>query len=163
MPNVACNPNFHMSIANHYKIRHLLLKTLLEYDDKFEASSSISERQIHFRDICKKIPQFDSVYVLDNLDYLQSKGEIYCSKEFDNSKFTIISNGRHAYLEKRYLTEGQKEFRNLFDQRLKIISTIVLLLIAVATFIVNIVQTQKNKYQIEQIKSDLKKLHEQKK
>lgn len=152
-----------MLIPKHYRLRRLLLKLLVEHDEKFAASEAMKARQIHFDDICQKLPQFDRAYLLDNMDYLRLKDEIYCSLEFDNSKFAIISNGRHAFLEKRYLVEGSKEFRNSFDQKLKIISTIILLLIAVATFVINIVQTQQNKNQIEQLKTEVQKLQEHKK
>ena len=152
-----------MLIPKHYRVQHLLLKLLFEHDEKFPASAGMKERQIHFDDLCEKLHQFDRTYLLDNLDYLRLKEEIYCSLEFDKSKFAIISKGRHAYLEKRYLVEGSKEFRNAFDQKLKIVSTIILLFIAVATFVINIVQTQQNKNQIEQLKSEVRKLQEQKK
>jgi hypothetical protein len=151
-----------MFIKKHYKVRHLILKTLFDHDNDFEPSVSFEEKQLHYKDICQKLPQFDKRFLLENLDYLSSVSkEIHCSMHSDKSIFAIIVAGRQAYIEKKYLSEGKKEFRNLFDQRLKIISTIILLLIAVCTFIINIVQTQKNKTQIEQLKSELQQLRQQ--
>jgi hypothetical protein len=152
-----------MFIKKHYKVRHLILKILVDHDNSFKPSATFEEKKLHFKDICQKLPQFDKTFLLDNLDYLSSVSkEIFCSMEFDNSRFAIIAAGRHAYIEGKYLLEGKKEFRNLFDQKIRIISTIILLLIALSTFIINIVQTQKNRAQIEEIKSQLQNLQDQK-
>ena len=81
--------------------------------------------------------------------------------EYENKAGNIIKELQvftWTIFEKKFLTEGRKEFRNSFDQKLKIISTIILLIIAITTFIINIIQTQNNKKEIENLKFELQKV-----
>lgn len=147
-----------MFIKKHYEVRHKILKTLFDYDNSFDIGVPTNEKLLHFNEICKKLNQFDKIFLLDNLNYLQTTKEIYCTMQYDNSSFAIIGLGRDSFIEKKFLTEGRKEFRNSLDQKLKIISTIILLIIAVVTFAINIIQTHNNKKEIENLKLRLQKI-----
>lgn len=147
-----------MFIKKHYQVRHKILQTLFDYDNSFDIAVPTNQKLLHFNEICKKLNQFDKIFLLDNLNYLQTTKEIYCTMQFDNSSFAIIGLGRDSFIERKFLTEGRKEFRNSFDQKLKIISTIILLLIAITTFVINIIQTQNNKKEIENLKLQLEKV-----
>lgn len=148
-----------MFVRRNYKVRHLLLKVLFDHDQNNDKPiDDVEGRSIHFDEICKKLPQFDRWLLLDNLDYLRSIKEIYCSDQFDKSKFLIYSSGSHSYRDKKYLREGVKDQINYIYDIVKTISVIVLLGIAIWTFAQNLYQTKKNKDEIEQLKNEVLEL-----
>ncbi|TAL40412.1 MAG: hypothetical protein EPN92_14840 [Chitinophagaceae bacterium] len=122
------------------------MKILFDHDQNNDkAIDDVNGRSIHFDDICSKLPQYDRWFLLDNLDYLRSVKEIYCSDQFDKSKFLIYSSGSHSYRARKYLREGVKDQINYIYDIIKTISVIVLLAIAIWTFAQNLYQTKKIK------------------
>jgi hypothetical protein len=137
-----------MFITKTNKIRHQLLEILVEYGNK-KPAVDLTTDSIHFDLICSKLPSYDRAFILDNLDFLQSNKLIYCSMEFDNSKFHILSNGNHAYNERKFLREGIKDQMNYIYDIVKNISVIVLLIIGVWSFFINLNQTRQNSTKID--------------
>ena len=143
-------------MKKHFKIKYQILEILAKFQDSFPIGTSSKDRLLHYSEIEKEFPKISKHYLLDNLHYLTTTKEIYCAMELENSKFLILEDGRAAYLENKYRSLGRKEFRDYLFDILKIISTTVLLLIAIYTFILNIYETKQNKKDIEKIKNDVK-------
>lgn len=144
-----------MLVTKTNKVRHLLLKILVREGAKHKQVDS-NNNSIHFDNICEMLPKYNRALLLDNLDYLQSNKFIYCSMQFDNSKFHILSNGSHAFNEKKFLREGVKEQMNYLYDIVKNVSVIVLLIIGVWSFILNFSQTRRNTKLIEQQSEQIK-------
>lgn len=150
-----------MFIKQNYSIRHKLLGVLFDHEKKQENHGDIKSRSIHFSQICQQLPQYEKTLLLDNLDFLRTSEEIYCSMQFDNSSFAILSRGSHVYRENRYLREGVKDQLNYIYDFAKTFSVIVLLFIAVWTFFQNINQTRKNVNDIALLRKEVKDLNDQ--
>jgi hypothetical protein len=148
-----------MFIGKNYTVTHSLLRVLFEHDQSVDkAIEDLLGRSIHFNTICERLPKWDRRLLLDNLDYLRSVKEIYCSDQFDNSTFLIYSSGSHSYRAKKYLREGMKDQMNYIYDIAKTISVIILLAIAVWTFAQNIWQTKENKDDIKQLRQQLQEI-----
>lgn len=148
-----------MFITKTSKVRHLLLGILVR-SDTGKVPSDLDASALHFDQICQQLPKYDRAFLLDNLDFLQSSKLIYCSMEFDKSKFHILSNGNHAYNEKRFIREGVKEQMNYLYDIVKNISVIVLLIIGVWSFVLNFVQTRKNTRVIEEHQREIRAIRD---
>lgn len=144
-----------MFIKKNFKARHQILKVLFYHDLKFKPSDGRDKKSIHFDEICKQLSQYDRAFMLDNLDFLRTTKEIYCSSQFDNSVFAINSSGSHSYRDKKYIRDGIKDQVNYIYDIAKTFSVIALLLIAIWTFVKNIYQTESNKTDIEQLRKEL--------
>ena len=156
LTHTADKPQF---MKKHFKIKHQILQILSKYQDSFPISTSATDRMLHYSEIEKKIPHVDKNYLLDILDYLTATKDIYCSMEFDNSKFLILPGGRVSYLEGKYPSLGSKESRDKLFDILKIVSTAILLLIAMYSVVINIYETKQNRKDLENIKTNIEKLH----
>ena len=148
-----------MFITKTNKIRHQLLGILVKADTK-TGNVDIKANSIHFDQICKQLPKYDRAFVLDNLDFLQANKLIFCSMQFDKSKFHILSEGNHAFNERKFLREGVKDQMNYLYDIVKNISVIVLLVIGVWTFFVNMNQTKKNSNTIERQEKRIRTLED---
>jgi hypothetical protein len=131
------------------------LKILSRHDRNFTAKEDLIKRSLHFDQICKLLPSFDRAFVLDNLDFLRTNSEVYCSMKFDDSVFCILSSGNNAFNDAKYLQQGIKERLDFVFDVSKTISTVVLLVIAVWTFFQNLQQTNKNKIAIEKLQTEV--------
>jgi len=149
-----------MFINKKYRNRHLFLKTLQLYFEKndrpdqhtFEEVSLTFSKLVELSNLTEK-------EIYEEMDYLEKEGEINIEQTEHFSTFYFISrNGTIAYYDKKYLNLGKKEFLNDTYDILKNISAIILLVIAVITFIINFLDTRKNKKEIEQIKVKVEKL-----
>jgi hypothetical protein len=150
-----------MFIKENFKARHRLLKILHRHGLQFQPLEDLHKSSIHFEEIHKQLPQYDKNFLLDNLDYLRSTDEIYCSMKFDKSVFAILSQGSHAYRDKKYIHEGVKERINYIYDIAKTVSVVVLLVIAIWTFAQNIVQTKQNKSDIERLRQELQDIRKE--
>jgi hypothetical protein len=149
-----------MFIKKNFKARHQLLGILFDHDIKqHQHTSDIKSKSIHFNDIAAKLPKYNKHFLLDNLDYLRAADEIYCSMQFDNSVFAIYSSGSHAYRDKKYIRDGYRDQFNYIYDIAKTVSIVVLLLIAIWTFVKNIYQTESNKKDIEQLRKELQDIN----
>jgi hypothetical protein len=145
-------------IKKNFKARHQILKVLFDHDLNFKPTDSLDKKSLHFDEICNQLPQYDRPFLLDNLDYLRTTKEIHCSMQFDNSTFAILSHGSHSCRDKKYIRDGIKDFFNYIYDIAKTVSVIVLLLIAIWTFVKNIYQTESNKQDIEQIRKEIQQI-----
>lgn len=148
-----------MFIKKNFKARHQILKILFSHDEKVMPTDDVNLKSIHFSEICKQLPQYDKSFLLDNLDYLRTTKEIYCSMQFDKSTFFILSDGSHSYRDKKYICEGVRDQLNYIYDIAKTVSVIILLAIAIWTFAQNIYQTKQNKKDIEQLRKELQDIN----
>jgi hypothetical protein len=146
-------------MKKHFKIKHKILQILAQFEDSFPFGAMANDRLIHYSEIERKISNVDKIYLLDILQSLTSAKEIYCSMEFDNSKFLILQDGKAAYIENKYLSLGRKELRDRIFDILRIASTVILLLIAIITFVQNIFETKQNSREIEKIRNEIQKMN----
>ncbi len=131
-------------IKTYFKIRHDFLKFMFDFGNEPLPYSTIKE----------KIENLADDDLLTNLQVLADEGEIIiCDKSGINSTFKITFKGKKSLLEKKYLSLGHKELRERIFDILKIASTTILLLIAVYTFMMNIIETYNNKKEIEKLKN----------
>lgn len=113
------------------------------------------ELALTFSAIGSKTGLSDEV-VSNHLYILKEVGDIRLFEEDDYNEYYIITTaGIAAVHDGKYLEIGKKEFGLEFDNVLKRVSTIILLLIAIITFIFNLVQTYKNKTEIDQLKKQV--------
>lgn len=147
---------FPFFIKEKYSIRHKILKALQEKLSKFESKQHLnqSEIELSLHELSSKTKLVEKK-IIEQTDYLVSKEEI--NSEWDNRElnFCIIREGTISFFDKKYLEEGKKEFWNNNYDIIKTFSAVIILIIAVVTFIFNIVDTRKNKSDIEKMKIEL--------
>lgn len=141
-------------------LKDAILKTLVEYDEKFEIGTPGVNKLLPFDDLSNSpaLKKYTKRTLLDILHTMQNEKEIYCTMEFDKSKYYILEPGRKNYAEEKYLREGSKESRDALYDRLKIASMIILLLIAIYSFIENIAETKRNKSEIRELQKQVQEL-----
>ncbi len=134
-----------------YKRKHKILETLYNYQTRnhdvnpiFE-NISMSKAQISEKSGIS-IKDIDS-----EVDYLLL-GE-YIIKKGDN--YLLIQLGCKAINEEEFLELGSKYYRDKLKDWLYIISGIILLGIALISFVINIIQTNKNTNEIGVIKKKI--------
>lgn len=147
-------------MKKHFKVKHQILQILAKHQDSFPLEIQANNRLLHYNEIEKKISYVNKSFLLDTLHYLTTTKEIHCTMELDNSKFLILENGRNSFIENKYQSLGRKELRDYIFDIIKIISTIILLTIAVYSFVQNIYVTKQNKSEIEKLKTDIQKLQQ---
>jgi len=149
-----------MFINRKYKNRHLFLEALqlyLEKNDRPDAYA-LEDFSLTFPKLVE-LSNLTEKEIYGQIDYLEKEGEINIEHTKDYSTFYFISkNGTIAYYDKKYLNLGKKEFLNDLYDIIKNISAIILLVITIISFIINFLDTQKNKEEIEQIKVKVEKL-----
>ncbi|MEN5231522.1 hypothetical protein [Sphingobacterium faecium] len=112
------------------------------------------EIELSFMEVVQK-SNLTEKEVYREIDYLEKEKEIHIDEINYSTYYLILKQGSVSYFDKKYLELGRKNFRdNLFDN-LKIISSFILLLIAVITFIVNLLETRKNRTEIEKLKNEI--------
>lgn len=151
-------------MKNKYKIRHNILKQLSDkLDANRKANNTIADYYIHTKDLIGFFSEKNKEEVWQNLEFLTETKEVGCTYEGKDSNFYILANGRLSYFDKKYLEMGTNEFWTITYDRIKTIGYIILLLIAVFTFISNVSQTKKNETNLNKIKIEVDKMKNQKK
>ena len=145
-----------MFIKKKYSNRHQILKVLQEYfesKDRADLNDS-KEVELTFTEIVKK-SNLSENEVRQQLDYLQKEDELCINNINFSTYYFILRNGTISYHDKKYLNIGKKEFFSNTYDIIKTLSAIILLIIAVVTFINNLSETKTNKKQIEILKTEI--------
>lgn len=137
-------------INENYFVRHQLLKILYHHSLRYEVYK-FHQHPLHFREFQKKLPKYKKGFLLDNLQYLNDTSEINHSKQYDDSTFGILSSGCNAFVEKKYLKQGWREWLDYLYDFGKTISVYLLLIIASLTFLLNTCQTAILKKSLDQM------------
>jgi len=144
-------------INSKFRHRHKILGTLQERLDSENHPNAMPEDiELTFSTLVDKSGLSESE-VLKQIDYLRSEEEIDINERNNYSmSYVILRKGTVAYFDDKYLRLGWKNFlENVYDI-VKIISAIVLLAIATSTYISNIIDTKKNKKEIQKMQDDIK-------
>jgi len=145
-----------MCINEKYRIRHKILDALQSKLSQFDEKEKVTEEQIELS--LEEISQYSKVptdKIQKNTDFLSQIGEINSHWIKGKLKFVIVKNGTISYYDKKHIREGRKEFWNNTYDIVKTISAVILVGIAIITFIINIIDTRQNKKDINDIKSEL--------
>lgn len=149
-----------MKINKKYTSRHQLLQTLQERKDDRWSPNNIDVRDIALE--THKLLDKSGLRETDlyqQLQYLVNEKEIK-ETEFDGFRwyYSISDAGTAAYHDQKHLSKGRKEYLDNIYDVLKNVSTFILLLMAVVTFIGNWISNSKKNQEIEDIKIELKNL-----
>lgn len=149
-----------MNNYKKYKNRHTILETLQKkYTNNYTPNIiSNKELSLNFNELVKK-SQLTEDEVIEQLDFLSQESEINVVEEENFDFYYIIKkNGSASFHDKKYLNLRKKEFTNDIYDFLKITSTFILLLIAITTFTINIIDTRNNKKEIEELKKEIRQI-----
>jgi len=149
-----------MKINQKHTSRHQLLKTLQKRkDEKWHPNNiDIRDTALEYHKLAEKSGlQEDDL--IQQIRYLVNEKEIN-ETEFEYSRYyySISDAGAAAYHDKKHLNKGRKEYLDNIYDVLKNVSTFILLLMAVITFIGNWVSNSRKNQEIENIKIELKHL-----
>jgi uncharacterized BrkB/YihY/UPF0761 family membrane protein len=145
-----------------YKVRHALLGALQARLSKFGDVSHLSRKEIQHLQMTPEAVSSVTGYLKTDLinqaDYLLLLEEVSIYRTGSNIEMSILAPGSVAYFDSKYLQEGRKVFwSNLFDVA-KTISTVVLLIFAVITFITGILRSQRTEEDIRGLKQEVETL-----
>ncbi|WP_456314891.1 hypothetical protein [Pseudomonas shirazensis] len=144
-----------------YKDRHRILETLQNKYNQNYSPDIISNKELSlsFYELVNQSKLTENE-IIEQLDFLSQESEINVVEEENFNFYYIIKrNGSASYYDKKYLNIRKNEFKNDTYDFLKIISTLILLLlIAIITFCINIIDTRKNKKEIEELKKEIQQI-----
>lgn len=148
----------HKFINKKYKNRHIILETLQRrYEEVYNPTMQDGELEIDFKHLVE-YSKLTNNEVYEQLDYLHLENEISIDEIQFQIYYIILRNGSKAYYDKKYITIGIKEFHNNFYDILKNISSVILLIIAIITFILNSFATIKLKEQVSKLQIEVQTL-----
>lgn len=145
-------------IGKKYINRHRILETLQIYHnehwspdcDEIDISLSFTELIKHSR--------LNEQEVREQLPYLKHEKEINYFEIDYSSYYAISKKGTVDLYDKKHYNFGRKMFNEEIYDMLKNISTILLLIIALITFVNNLIDTKNNKKELENLKTEIKNI-----
>lgn len=143
-----------------YKNRHTILGTLQNKYNQNYTPNIISNKELslNFNELVNQSKLTENE-IIEQLDFLSQESEINVVEEENfNFYYIIRRTGSASFHDKKYLNIRKKEFTNDIYDFLKITSTFILLLIAITTFTINIIDTRKNKKEIEELKKEFQQI-----
>jgi len=151
-----------MFINRKYSNRHRILGALQKKMNESYRPDAIdsNEFELSWNELAEASGLSDK-QIQEQIDFLILAEEVKDNEVNFNSCYMIRRKGTTSFYDRKYLDIGRKEFKdNLYDV-LKLLSGVVLLLIAVISFARNILVTEKNNREIEQLKNDVSVLKSQ--
>lgn len=148
-----------MLVLKKYQHRHKILKALQNYRQLKEHPNMVDsiDIELSFSDIVERTGLTETE-VFQQLDYLYREDEVFINIQDFTTKYFITRNGSISYYDNKYISIGRKELiTNTFDIT-KTLSTIILLIISVYTFLYNLNVTRDNKYEINNLKLEIQQL-----
>lgn len=148
-----------MCINRNYRIRHKILKSLQEKLNLIGNNEylNIEEIELSLNEVSRNTG-ISELKIGENTDFLSEINEI--NQEWINGerRMSITRKGTISYFNKNHINNGKKEFWNNAYDIVKTISAIILLCIALITFINNIIDTRQNKNEINKLKTELEQV-----
>lgn len=142
-----------------YRIRHAILGALQAKLSKFDLVAEVDEEEIQLTlNELTSITRYPQKEVLNQVDYLLMQKEVHISRIESGIKVLILELGSAAYFDSKYPQEGRKVFWNSLFDVAKTISTIVLLIFAVITFITGLLRSQRTEDDIRKLKEEVEVL-----
>lgn len=152
-----------MLIKNKYRRRHRLLKIF--YNKFFEGDSpnaDVFDTCLTFYEL-EELTNLSKEMLIKEIDYLIEAKEIN-SEDIDHTLLYFITlKGRSVYHDRKYIYSGKKEFWNDSYDIIKTLSAVILLIIAIFTFIQNSIDIKQNKQEIEKLKNEVIQIKDSKK
>lgn len=148
-----------MLVLKKYQHRHKILKALQNYRQLKEHPNMVDsiDIELSFSDIVERTGLTETE-VFQQLDYLYREDGVFINIQDFTTKYFITRNGSISYYDNKYISIGRKELiTNTFDIT-KTLSTIILLIISVYTFLYNLNVTRDNKYEINNLKLEIQQL-----
>ncbi|HMR82633.1 MAG TPA: hypothetical protein PKE30_05860 [Niabella sp.] len=150
-----------MLIRNKFKARHRILKELAKhYNDNYDPTGDQTDYLISFNTLRDKMP-FNEVDFEKNLHFLifekevETTGNPYDEIDWISTYYFISVKGLASFYDKKYISLGKGQLLTGVYDVIKILSAIVLLLIAIITFIRNMIITDKNQKEIQSLKNEI--------
>lgn len=148
-----------MLIKRKYLVRHKILETLQERLSQFDGQEHLSIEKIELTlQELSSASHFSEKQILEQIDFLNEIQELDCNWRQGVQYFLVLKKGTIAYFDRKYLYEGRKEFWNDTYDIIKTVSAVMLLVIAVITFVMNLIDTRRNKKDIDNLKIEFKHL-----
>jgi hypothetical protein len=144
-----------MVINKKFKIKHEILELLL---NKSQTRAHERDFEIHTSEIFKQLKKYKEDEVWKGLAFLTNRTEIGCNEKGRDSNFYILAKGEISYFERTYLELGEEKWWTITFNKLKTISTFILLIFAVYTFIANLTITSRNSNQLEKTIDSIKEI-----
>lgn len=147
-------------IDQKFTNRHKILKTLHQRKKEKWSPATTDVRDIGLSYYqLTTTPRHKGKQINKEIQYLINEKEIIEEEiQYDDYYYCISNSGTASYYDRKYITKGKKEYRENIYDILKNISTLLLLIMAVITFIGNWISNSKNKCEIENIKTELKQI-----
>lgn len=149
-----------MILKKKYINRHEILRTLIVRRKDNENPNNLDVRDIalSWRKLVEK-SNLSETEIIQQIYYLKNGNEIV-ETDFDeyNLYYHISRIGMASYYDKKYLNQRKKEFEDNIYDVLKILSTAILLILAIITFRNNWIISNKNESEIEILKKEVLKL-----
>ena len=146
-------------IPKKYRNRHKLLSMFfLLYNSKYSPDlMDLQPVSLLFSSVADKSNLTDEE-VSAQLDYLKNEGEIASFERNYSEYYYITQKGKIALTDNKYIAIGKREFWNDNYDIIKVISAVILLAIALISFIVNLLETKENSKQIDILKQEVLKI-----
>ncbi|MBN8697155.1 MAG: hypothetical protein J0L87_11560 [Bacteroidetes bacterium] len=143
-----------------YKIRHKILEVLQKHQDYVYSLTKPPEQLYQFElaldvEQISSLTKYSEIEVVSEIEILLDRNQISQVVEEFKDYYFINKVGSVVYYDKYYLEEGKKNLISIVKDYITIITAIGLFLIAVYTFISNIIQTHTNTKDLDAIKSKL--------
>lgn len=139
---------------NNNRTKHKILKVLTKQHFEHFDNSGIN-LGIDYKSIAKEIGK-DSKGILEICSSLLYEDEIMNLTE--PHRYIVVTKGISAYKDKKYTRLNRKEFWESISNVTKVIIPIILAVIALITFIINILATKDNSSDIKKLENKIEKL-----
>lgn len=147
-----------MFIKRKFRNRHKILEALqIQYNKNHLPDALSVDMELSWGKLTEACGLNDKE-VLEQIDFLLISDEIYNNEIDYNSSYLILQKGTTAFYDKKYPNMGIKEFKDDLYDILKLVSGFVLLLITIITFTKNIMTTERNSREIQNLKMDVQNL-----
>ena len=146
-----------------YIIRHEILGALQKYQD-YVYSLTAPMETLHDIELVLGVEglvektNFSEMEIIAELEILLDKRQIQSFTEDLKNYYAITRSGAVAYYDKFYLEEGRKTVIGMLKDYISIVTAVGLFIIAVYSFVANIIQTNSNTKDLENIKTELDSL-----
>lgn len=145
-------------IAQKYRHRQKILCFLQrQIDEQYSPNAIAEDLELTLSELAVKC-NLSEQEILKQIDFLHAEKEIEITEREWTMKYLIVQKGTIAFYDGKYIRSGWKSLLDSSYDVIKIVSAIVLLGIAVFTFITNIIDTKRNKREIETMRDEIERL-----
>ena len=145
-------------IRKKHILRHRILKALQKnYNEHWTPDLGDIDVSLSFTELVEK-SYLNEKDVREQLPFLKKENEVGYIEIDYSSYYYISTEGTVSFYDKKHHITGRKLFLEEIYDWVKNISTILLLLIAIITFIINLIDTRNNKKEIQILKNEIEQM-----